>query len=171
MTISERKSGEGLSPVAAAAIVAGAMALTAWSGQRFSPTPGHPRTRRWYRLLDKPGFTPPGPVFGAGWGLIESVLAFGGYRLLRGAPSAPRNAAVGLWVLNNLLIAGWSGLFFGRRALGPSALTAGGMIAVAGGYAAVALKTDKVAAATALPLIGWLGFATLLAEEVWRRND
>ena len=45
------------------------------------------------------------------------------------------------------------------------------MIAVAGGYAAVAAKTDKVAAATALPLIGWLGFATLLAEEVWRRND
>ena len=69
------------------------------------------------------------------------------------------------------MIAGWSGLFFGRRQLGVSAITAGGMIAIAGGYAAVAAKTDKLAAATALPLMGWLGFATLLAEEVWRRND
>ena len=68
-------------------------------------------------------------------------------------------------------IAAWSGLFFGRKALGPSALTAGAMIAVASLYAAVAARTDKIAAATAAPLIGWLGFATLLAAEVWRRND
>lgn len=163
---------DGSLPAAAAlAIVAGAMALTAWSGQRFSPTPTHPRTRRWYRRLDKPGFTPPGPVFGAGWALIEGFLAYGGYRLLRRPSSPARNAAVGFWAVNNLLIAGWSALFFGRRALGPSALTAGGMLAVAGGYSAVALKTDRVAAATALPLIGCLGFATLFAEEVWRRND
>jgi tryptophan-rich sensory protein len=121
--------------------------------------------------LDKPGFTPPGPVFGAAWGLIESILAYGGYRLLRRGSTPSRNAAVGLWTVNNLLIAGWSGLFFGRRALGPSAAAAGGMIVVAAGYAAVAYKTDKVAAATAVPLIGWLAFATLLAEEVWRRND
>jgi tryptophan-rich sensory protein len=103
--------------------------------------------------------------------LIETGLAYGGYRLLRRGSSPERNVAVALWLLNSLLIAGWSGLFFGRRALGSSALTAGGMIAVASGYAAVASKTDKVAAATALPLIAWLGFATLLAEEVWRLND
>jgi tryptophan-rich sensory protein len=157
--------------VAASAVVAGAMALIGWSGERFSPTPMHPRIRRWYRRLDKPGFTPPGPVFGAGWGLIESALAWGGYRLLRRPSSPDRNLAIGLWAINNLLIAGWSGLFFGKRALGPSALAAGGMIAVAGGYCAVAARTDRTAAATALPLIAWLGFATLLAEEVWRRND
>ncbi len=170
--IADRNEGDSvLSPLAALAVVVGAMALTGWSGQRFSPAPTHPRTRRWYRRLDKPGFTPPGPVFGAGWAAIESFLAYGGYRLLRGRPSAPRSAAIGLWVVNNLLIAGWSGLFFGRKALGPSALAAGAMIAVAGGYAAVASKTDRVAAITAAPLIAWLGFATLLAEEVWRRND
>jgi tryptophan-rich sensory protein len=45
------------------------------------------------------------------------------------------------------------------------------VIAVAGGYAVAAAKTDKVAAAPAAPLIAWLAFATLLAEEVWRRND
>ncbi len=171
MTSNETQTGGALAPAAALAVVACAFALTAWSGKRFSPTPDHPQIRRWYRRLDKPGITPPGPAFGAAWGTIESVLAYGGYRLLR-RPSTPRrNAAVGLWLLNNLLIAGWSGLFFGGRALGPSAIASGGMIAVAGGYALVATKTDKVAALTALPLVGWLGFATFLAEEVWRRND
>ena len=167
----EDRNGGNLSAAAALAVIGGAMALTAWSGQTFSPTPLHPRIRRWYRMLDKPGFTPPGPVFGAAWGAIESILAYGGYRLMRRGSSPSRNAALGLWLANNLLIAGWSGLFFGRRQLGVSTLTAAGMIAVAGGYAATAYKTDKLAAATALPLIGWLGFATLLAEEVWRRND
>ena len=160
-----------LSPVSALGAVAGTIALVAWSGQKFAPTPAHPGTLAWYLRLRKPGFTPPGPVFGAGWGAIEAFLAWGGYRLLRRRSSPDRNAAVGLWLINNLLIAGWSGLFFGKRALGRSALAAGGMIAVAGGYALVSMRTDKVAAATALPLIGWLGFATLLAEEVWRRND
>ena len=160
-----------LPPAGALAIVAGAMALIGWSGRAFAPTPDHPRTLLWYLRLDKPSFTPPGPVFGAAWGAIESALAYGGYRLLRRKSSPSRDAAVGLWAVNNLLIAGWSGLFFGRRALGPSALASGAMIGVAGGYAAVASKTDKVAAATALPLVGWLCFATLLAEEVWRRND
>lgn len=165
------KQGSSFPPAAALALVVGAMALTAWSGRKFSPTPEHPRIRRWYRLLDKPRFTPPGPVFGAAWGAIESILAYGGYRLLRRPSSPARNGAVWLWALNNLLIAGWSGLFFGRRALGPGAAVAGGMIVVASGYAAVAAKTDKLAAATAIPLVGWLAFATLLAEEVWRRND
>lgn len=166
------REGHGaLSPAAAIGVVAGAMALTAWSGQKFGPTPSHPRTLFWYLRLKKPGFTPPGPVFGAGWGLIESVLAYGGYRLMRQTSSADRDTALALWVTNNLLIAGWSGLFFGRRALGPSALAAGAMIGAAGAFSAVAAKTDKTAAATAIPLIAWLGFATLLAEEVWRRND
>ena len=171
MTANADQPRGSLSPAAALAIVAGGMALTAWSGQRFSPSPQHPRTRRWYRMLDKPDITPPGPVFGAGWALIETALAYGGYRLLRRPSSPARNAAVALWAANDLLIAGWSALFFGRKRLGESALAAAGMIAVAGGYSAVAAKTDRVAAATALPLIGWLGFATLLAEEVWRRND
>jgi benzodiazapine receptor len=31
-------------------------------------------------------------------------------------------------------------------------------------------KVDRVAQATALPLAAWLGFATVLATSVWRRN-
>lgn len=163
--------GAGFSPLVSGVVVAGAVALISWSGERFSPAPQHPRIRRWYRSLSKPGFTPPGPVFAFGWSLIEAALAYGGYRLLRKPSTPSRNAAVGLWAVNNALIAGWSALFFGKRALGVSTLTSAAMIGTAGAYAAVAARTDRPAALTAVPLIGWLGFATLLAEEVWRRNE
>ena len=166
------KQPAGAVPTSAAlAAVAIALATTAWSGKRFSPTPDHPKTAWWYARLDKPGFTPPGPVFGGGWGLIQMALCYGGFRLMRTKRTADRDAAIGLWALNNALIAAWSGLFFGSKALGPSALASGGMIAAACGYATVAAKTDRIAAATASPLVAWLSFATLLAEEVWRRND
>jgi hypothetical protein len=60
------------------------MGLIAWSGQTYAS---------------------------AGWGLIASLLAYGGYRLLRRRSSPARSAAAGLWVLNTLLIAGWSAFF------------------------------------------------------------
>ena len=154
----------------AKAIVAGAFGLMAWSGERFSPAPAHPQMMSWYLSLKKPPFTPPGLAFALGWFAIEAVLGIGGYRLLRKPASPQRNAAVGLWALNNVLIASWSVIFFGKRALGASALVSAGMIGTAGAYGVVSARTDRAAGYTSAPLVSWLMFATLLAEEVWRRN-
>ena len=57
-----------LPPSTAAALAAGAVALTAPVSKRYSPTPDHLDIERWYRRLEKPGFTPPDPGMGAGWG-------------------------------------------------------------------------------------------------------
>lgn len=168
--MSDVKIPGGLSPLAATAVLAAMFGLTTIVGTRFSPTPAHPRTRRWYKRLDKPGFTPPDPVFGVAWPIIESGLAWGGYRLMRDPSTPARDAALALFVVNTGMIGGWSAIFFGQKALGPSALAAGGMIGTGIAYAVVAERTDRTAAATALPFIGWLGFATLLATDIWRRN-
>ena len=85
-----------LTPFAAGAAVASAFGLMAWSGERFSPAPTHPRMMGWYLSLKKPPFTPPGLAFALGWFTIEGVLGVGGYRLLRKPASPQRNAAVGL---------------------------------------------------------------------------
>ncbi|MGI3899794.1 MAG: TspO/MBR family protein [Janthinobacterium lividum] len=161
----------GLSPVAAGAIVATTVLGAVLVGRRSSPTPDHPRTRRWYRKLEKPGFTPPPPVYGIAWGGIQAGLAYGGYRLLRRPPSAQRTLALSLWGVNQAAIAGWSEIFFGHRAPGAGTLAAGAMIGTAAGYVAAAAREDDVAAAAGVPLVAWVSFATLLAEEIWRRND
>ena len=86
-----KESDRGLSPLAAGAIAAGTVIGAVLLGGRTSPTPDHPRIRRWYRNLDKPGFTPPPPAYAIAWTGIQAGLAYGGYRLLR-RPASPRRA-------------------------------------------------------------------------------
>ncbi len=161
----------GFGQLAAAAISIGTVAAAVLVGGRASPTPHHPRTRRWYRELNKPGFTPPAPAYAVAWTGIQAGLAYGGYRLLRRPPSSDRNLALALWGTNQIAIAGWSEIFFGHRAPGAGTIAAGAMIGTAVGYVAAAAKEDEQAAVTGAPLVVWVCFATLLAEEIWRRND
>ncbi len=159
-----------LSRPAALAIVTIVLGASAIIGRRNAPDPSHPVTRGWYKQLEKPDFTPPDAAFGAVWPILETGLAVGGYRLLRQPASVPRNRAVGLWLLNIGMIGGWTELFFGKRQLGASAVASGAMIASGAAYAAAASRVDRPAAATAVPYVAWLGFATLLAEQIWQRN-
>ncbi|WP_237479016.1 TspO/MBR family protein [Lichenibacterium dinghuense] len=161
----------GLGPAAAGAVALGTVVGASLVGGRSSPTPDHPRTRRWYKDLEKPGFTPPAAVYGVAWTAIQAGLAVGGYRLLRRAPSRQRTIALSLWGVNQAAIAGWSEVFFGHRAPGAGTLAAGAMIGTAAGYVAAAAREDDAAAALGVPLVAWVSFATLLAEEIWRRND
>jgi tryptophan-rich sensory protein len=172
MTVmTNNSSKDGLSPLVAGGVAAGVLGLSALIGRRNAPDPSHPRIRRWYKRLDKPGFTPPDKVFGAVWPVLETLAAVGGYRLLRAKPSPRRNAAVALWLGNSAMIGGWTELFFRERRTGASTAAAGAMAAGAGALVATAWKVDRPAAASIVPLAAWLGFATLLAEEVWRRNN
>lgn len=162
---------KGFSPIWAAGLALGAVTVALLVGKRASPSPDHPRTRRWYRALEKPGFTPPTLVYPIAWTGIQASLAYGGYRLLRADPSPRRTTALVLWTTNQIGIAGWSEVFFGRRSPGWGTLasTALGTSAIA--YVSAASRTDKLAARLGSPLVVWVTFATLLSEEIWRRND
>lgn len=161
---------KGLSRGGALTAVAGVLGASALLGRRNAPDRSHPGIRRWYKKLDKPSYTPPDAVFGAVWPVLETGLAVGGYRLLRQPADRSRNVAVGLWLVNTAMIGGWTELFFRKRELGPSAIASGAMIASGAGYVAAAARVDRTAAATAVPFVAWLGFATLLAERIWARN-
>lgn len=159
-----------LGPVGALAVIAGVVAAAGAIGRRTSPTDDHPAIRDWYRKLDKPAFTPPPIVFGLAWPLIETSLAWGAYRLLR-RPSAPeRNTALAVLLAEQAGLAAWNELYFGRRRLGAGTVAAAGLAVAAGGYVAIAERADPRAAASAVPLAAWLGFATVLAGSVRRRN-
>ncbi len=166
-TVNPRK---GLSRPAALAIVATVLGASAVLGRRNAPDPSHPGIRRWYKRLDKPSYTPPDAAFGAVWPVLETGLAVGGYRLLRQPAGAPRNTAVGLWLLNSAMIGGWTEIFFRKKALGSSMAASGAMIVTGAAYVVAADQVDRPAAATAIPFVAWLGFATLLAEQIWQRN-
>lgn len=109
-------------------------------------------------------------MFGAAWPLLETGLAIGGYRLLRQPGTTARNAALGLWLANSLLIGSWTALVFRRRALAPSAALSGAMVVTSAAYAVAAVRRDRVAGVLALPLPAWLAFATVMASSIWRKR-
>lgn len=170
MSARDKSAPGGLSPLAALGVVAAALGASAVVALRNTPDPLHPGIRRWYHRLDKPSFTPPDPVFGAAWPVLESGLAIGGYRLLRQPASGSRNVAAGLWLLNVALIGGWTEVFFRRKRLGASAAVSAAMVATGTAYIVAAAKVDRPAAALGVPFVAWLGFATVLAGSVWQRN-
>jgi len=160
----------GWSPAAALGLVGLVLGASAVLGRRNAPDRTHPTIRRWYRRLDKPDFTPPDAVFGAMWPALEAGLAVGGYRLLRQPSRARRDTAVALWLANSAMIGGWSELFFRRKRLGASVAASGAMLASGAALVATAARVDRTAAVMAVPYVGWLGFATLLAERIRRDN-
>ncbi|SEQ61354.1 TspO and MBR related proteins [Faunimonas pinastri] len=160
-----------VSPLLALAISGGAVLASGLLARRSAPEPQHPDIQRWYHHLDKPDFVPPDPVFGAVWGVLESLLAYGGYRLLRHPATPTRNRALGLWGFNIAMISVWPRLFFGERSVRSGFLGSLLMLGSGIAYVASARRVDKVVAATSLPFAAWLGFASVVSEEVWRRNE
>lgn len=166
-----RPHQETMPRILAAGLAIGAVVAALAIGGRASPTPDRPATRRWYKKLDKPGFTPPSPVYPIAWTGIEAALAYGGYRLLLAESSAQRTTALALWTANQVGIAGWSEVFFGQREPGWATIASAALGVTSAGYVVAANAVDPVASRAGMPLVAWVGFATLLSEEVWRRND
>lgn len=152
----------------AALMAVGSVALAGMAGAQNGPQ--RPMTALWYARLHKPAYTPPGPVIGVAWSVLEVLLAASGYRLLRAPPSGARSVATGSWVLTLFGLAGYPWLFFRRRQLGSSAAASAAMLAAAIGTAGAARQVDTKAAALTGPLLLWLTFATVLSEELWREN-
>jgi len=153
----------------ASALLSGAAVLiAALAGARNGPQ--RPDTAVWYFLLRKPDHTPPSPFIGVVWLCLEALLVAIGYRFLRAPRSGVRGLALGAWALTLVGLAGYPMLFFRRKRLRASAGVAAAMLTSASGMTYAASKADPPAALMTVPLLVWLGSATVLSEELWRRN-
>lgn len=161
-------AGQRMAKPAAVALSIGGVLAAGLIGASFGPQ--HPREAVWYASLRKPSYTPPGPAIGGVWGVLETLLCVTGYRVLTAPPSVPRTVALASWTATLAGLAGFPAEFFGRKQLGGSTAVAASMFAAASVTASAAARVDTVAALATAPLVLWTGFATLLSEEIWRRN-
>jgi benzodiazapine receptor len=162
----ETRIPPGMALLAVAAVL-GAAGLVA---SRYTPDPRHPRIARWYGALDKPGWKPPDPLFGAIWPVLESLHSYGAYRLMRSPSSPERNQAIGLWVADIGLATGWARLFFGSRSLTGGVVDAAYLVLSALGFVQRAAKVDRLAAWSAAPFLLWSVFGGLMSEALRERN-
>ncbi|MFZ0322039.1 MAG: TspO/MBR family protein [Candidatus Sulfotelmatobacter sp.] len=144
-----------------------ATAGAAWYGSRYSRNGSR---GRWYRQLDKPGFTPPEAVFPIVWTSLYAMMAWSGWRIWNAAPSRERKHALRLWISQLSTNAKWSKLFFGqhRPAMALADIIALESLIVS--YIMAARKVDRAAANAFIPYAAWVGFAAVLNSEIVRLN-
>lgn len=149
-------------------LTAGAVLASALIARANAPTPDNPEIRRQYDQLEKPPITPPERAFSVIWPPLFMALTFSGLRIWNAPPSPARTQALTLWGVVQALNAVWMAI--GPRHLGGQLATSVASLGTSAAYAWRARQVDGPAAGMVAPYVGWLGFANVLTEELWRRN-
>ncbi len=159
---SRRASIAALAGFAAASILAGAV-----SGLINRK----PRNKAWYRLLQKPSYTPPDRVFALVWPALYAAAAISAHRVWKTPPSRERTTALVLWGTQLAFNAAWSPIFFGAHRPKLALADLAGNAASLGAYTLVASRIDAPAAALVAPYLGWLGFAGAMNAGILTNNS
>lgn len=121
----------------------------------------------WYRALERPWFQPPDWAFGPAWTVIFALAAWGFARAWR---AGARQSLVAAFVVNGLLNALWSLLFFTLERpdwalveIVPLWLSILWMILLAA-------RHDRAGAWLIVPYIAWVSFAGFLNLAIVRLN-
>ena len=123
---------------------------------------------------DAVALTPPAPnlsrpVFSVIWPPLFLALTLSGLRIWNAPRSPARTQALTLWGVVQALNALWMAL--GPRRLGGQLATAVSALGTSAAYVWRARQVDAPAAGMVAPYVGWIGFANVLTEELWRKHD
>jgi len=149
-------------------VMASAVLASALIARANAPTADNPKVYAAYQALEHPRFTPPRPIFLYVWPPLFLALTLSGLRIWNAPKSATRTQALSLWGFVQGLNALWMAL--GPRRLRSQLVTAIATLAAAAAYLWRAGRVDAPAAAVAAPYVGWISFANMLTEELWRKN-
>jgi translocator protein len=156
------KARDGVALAGFGALTAGAAALST-KATRESLYP-------WYVDLRKPPFQPPRQAFAPVWTVLYGLIAVSGFRLWRAKKSPRRTLSLALWAAQLAANAAWSWLFF-RKHQGKAALLDIAVLeTLIVGTLVSALEVDAPAAVMLAPYAAWVAFASVLNEEIVRRN-
>lgn len=122
------------------------------------------RPGSWYESLVKPPWTPPNALFGPVWTILYVCIAIAGWRVWRG--TVGWTPLMSLWVVQLVLNAAWSWLFFGRQlilvAFADIVLLWFTILAFTTG----AWRIDRLAAFLFVPYLIWVSYALTLNSAI-----
>lgn len=125
----------------------------------------------WYAQLRKPAWNPPSWLFGPVWTALYFMMAVAAWLVWRRGGFPAQRKALGLFLLQLLLNAAWSPLFFGLH--NPALAFAEIVLlwlAILGTLIAF-WKTHRGAGAMLLPYLAWVTFAAVLNFTLWQLNS
>jgi benzodiazapine receptor len=126
--------------------------------------------RTWFSALEKPFLNPPSWIFGPVWTVLYALMAiavFLVWKKRRGQQSQEVKKAVGLFLVQLLLNALWTPLFFGAHQLGIALLDIALMLIFILLTMRAFFPVSRVAAYLLIPYAAWVLFATYLNAAFW----
>lgn len=126
-----------------------------------------PEIDGWYRLLPKPGFTPPDWLFAPVWTTLYLMMAIAAWRVWRASGIAGARGALSLHLMQLALNLAWSVLFFGLHLTGWALVDILLLLIAIVLTARAFLAHDRIAGLLMLPYIAWVGYATALNTAIW----
>ena len=124
----------------------------------------------WFEALRKPGFMPPGWVFGAVWTILYILIGLSLAMLLHAKGAQKRERAIILFGLSLVLNFAWSPVFFGMHKVTVGLSLIAAMIVCLIGLIFALWKIRIVAALLLYPYLGWLMFASALNYKILELN-
>ena len=147
-----------ISLVAFVAVVAAAAAFGAQFGQGA-----------WYENLAKPSWNTPGAVFGPVWTALYICIAVSGWLVWRHVDRIER--VLSIWIVQLVLNAAWSWLFFGLHRPDLALVDIVLLLATIFIFIALARRHSLLASWLFVPYALWVAFATALNFTIWRMNS
>ncbi|MGI9123160.1 MAG: TspO/MBR family protein [Mycobacterium sp.] len=130
--------------------------------------------RGWYTTIRKPGYVPPNAVFPIAWTtLYVDIAATSAAAIDRFRADGRRGKAGGYiaaLVVNLILNAGWSWIFFKKNKLAQSTVAAAALAVSSADLARRAADADPKLGVALAPYPLWCGFATVMSADIWRLN-
>ncbi len=124
----------------------------------------------WFDGLVKPGFMPPGWVFGVVWPILYAMLGIALAMVLAEPPSDRRRTALILFFVQLALNFAWSPIFFAGHDIALAKMVIFVMAAFAAGAAGQFVRLRTAAGLLLVPYLAWLVFAATLTATIEQLN-
>jgi translocator protein len=121
----------------------------------------------WFEQLDKPSWQPPDAVFGPVWAGLYVLIIASGWLVWR---EAGISRALVPWLVQLVLNAGWSIVFFGLESPTLAVVEIVLLVAAIVWTIVTFWPIQRLAALLLVPYLAWVGFATALTVAIATMN-
>ncbi len=149
-----------------------ALVLGGWLALCFvaSATGGLVSTDDWFAGLAKPSWNPPSWIFGPVWSLLYIQMAIAAWLVWRKGGFKAQGRPLGLFLVQWLLNALWTPLFFGMHrpglAFAEICLLWVALLATVWAF----WRVRRAAGVLLMPYLAWVSFAAVLNFTIWQLN-
>ena len=124
----------------------------------------------WYATLSKPAWNPPGWIFGPVWSALYTMMAVAAWLVWRQGGWKQQRKALLVFLVQLVLNALWSPLFFGLHWPGLAFAEILLLWVAIAWTITVFLHVHRLAAWLLVPYLAWVSFAAVLNGTLWRLN-